>query len=87
MKSKNYKHNRLERRTWKYGRPQKFFQGGQRQHFPDLSQVADDPMQMYFHEMLYPYYMTATQRKCPMLQQQPQKYASLAVIDRKAILR
>jgi len=33
-----------------HGRPQKFFQGGQRQHFAGPCQVADDAMQMYVHE-------------------------------------
>jgi len=30
-------------------------------------------MQMYVHEILYPYYTTIPQRNCPMLQQQSQK--------------
>jgi len=50
-----------------------FFRGGQRQHFPDPCQVADDAIQMYVHETLYRFYMTTPHRKCPMLRQQSQK--------------
>jgi len=59
-----------------------FSKGEQRKHFADPSQVADDFMQMYFHETLYRFYTTTQQRKCPMLRQQSQKCPSLAVVAR-----
>jgi len=59
-----------------------FSRGGQRQHFADPSQVADDTMQTCVHEMLYRFYTTKPQRKCPMLRQQSQICASLSAIAR-----
>jgi len=59
-----------------------FSRVGHRQHFANRFQVADDAMQTYVHETLYPYYATTPQRKCPMLQQRSQKCASLAAIAR-----
>jgi len=41
-----------------------FPEGGQRQHFADASQVADDAVQTYVHETLYRFYTTTPQRKC-----------------------
>jgi len=41
-----------------HGRPQKFFQGGQRQHFAYLFQVADVAMQMDVHKTYYCFYTT-----------------------------
>jgi len=55
------------------GRQQKFFNGGQRQHFANLSQVDDDAIKIYVGETLYPYYTTTPQRNCPMLQQRAHK--------------
>ena len=42
----------------KHGRPQKFFQGGQRRHIAYLFQVADDATQMDVQKALYPFYTT-----------------------------
>jgi len=50
------------------GRPlatAEIFPGGQRQHFADPCQVANDVMQMYVHETFYHFYTTTPQRKCP----------------------
>jgi len=49
-----------------------FSRGGQRQHFANPCQVADDAMQMYVHETLNLLYTSKPQRKRPMLRQQSQ---------------
>jgi len=62
-----------------------FSRGGQRQHFANPCQVADDAIQMYVHETLYRFYTTTQQRKRPVLRQQSQKmgWQPLPVILRK----
>jgi len=39
-------------KTWA---SEEIFPGGKHQHFDNISQVADDAMQMYVHETLYPF--------------------------------
>ena len=39
-----------------YGRPQKFFQKGQRRHFAYPFQVADDAIQLDVHKTFYSFY-------------------------------
>jgi len=70
-----------------HGRPQKFFQGGQRQHFAYPCQVADDgmsdrgrslsarPEMVLTMECQQPkrFTLSTRQRKCSMLRQQSQK--------------
>jgi len=41
-----------------HGRPQKFFQGGQKRHFAYPFQVVDDATQMDVHKTLRPFYTT-----------------------------
>jgi len=48
-----------------HGRPQKFFQGWQHQHFADSYQVADNAMKVYVHERLHLFYTPTPQRKTP----------------------
>jgi len=48
--------------------------GGQRQHFARLSHVADDSMQMYVRETLFPHYVT-TVTKNALLWQPGQVYS------------
>jgi len=44
--------------NYKYGHPQNFLMGGQRQKFAYRFQVADNGMQMYVHKTLYPFCTT-----------------------------
>ena len=46
---------------WEHGRPQKFFRGGQRQHFANPCQVADDAVEIYVHET--PFLHASTTKK------------------------
>jgi len=50
-----------------HGRPQKFFQRGQRQQCAYSLQVAGDAIQMYVHKTPYPFYIT---KKMTTLRQQ-----------------
>jgi len=46
----------LDRNQCMHGRPQKLFQGGERQNFAYPFQMDGDAMQMEVHKTLYPFY-------------------------------
>jgi len=57
-----------------HGRPQKFFQGGQRRYFAYRFQIADDAIEMDVHKRIYTFYTT---KKMPRVVARVTKIARL----------